>query len=191
MGDPDLELSGRWAGFFCLPSWLFFLLRFLFFCVIKFIFRFQWPEGVKWELGCAVFWLGKWDLGHWESQIKTLNGTEICGNNRLGNKIWAKFGVRSPGPPIGEVTTRSHWLNIYHPIFKFHIKSDFAQWNLLLSSHFYRQPFNKPGMRRFSFNVILLNAVQTVCQSKRKLTHSANFWWVKRYSVALPLLLSQ
>ncbi len=24
------------------------------------------PEGVKWELGFALFWLEKWDFMHWE-----------------------------------------------------------------------------------------------------------------------------
>ena len=24
------------------------------------------PEGVKWELGFAYFWLGKWDFMHWD-----------------------------------------------------------------------------------------------------------------------------
>jgi hypothetical protein len=24
------------------------------------------PEGVKWELGFAHFWVGKWDFMHWD-----------------------------------------------------------------------------------------------------------------------------
>jgi hypothetical protein len=24
------------------------------------------PEGVKWELGFAYFWVGKWDFMHWD-----------------------------------------------------------------------------------------------------------------------------
>jgi hypothetical protein len=41
------------------------------------------PEGVKWELGFANFWLGKWDFMHWDwdsSTKKTIengNGTKI------------------------------------------------------------------------------------------------------------------
>jgi hypothetical protein len=28
------------------------------------------PEGVKWELGFAYFWVGKWDFMHWDSSAK-------------------------------------------------------------------------------------------------------------------------
>jgi len=52
------------------------------------------------------FSLGKWDLGHWDWGLVTGNGNhrqknnrtvtgifKIWKNNRLGNGIWAKFGL--------------------------------------------------------------------------------------------------
>ena len=32
------------------------------------------PEGVKWELGFAPFWLGKWDFTHWDWDSSTKKG---------------------------------------------------------------------------------------------------------------------
>jgi len=58
----------------------------------------------NWDLG--KFSLGKWDLGHWDWDLVTGNGNhrqknnrtgteifKIWKNNRLGNGIWAKFGL--------------------------------------------------------------------------------------------------
>ena len=28
------------------------------------------PEGVKWEMGFAYFWVGKWDFMHWDLSAK-------------------------------------------------------------------------------------------------------------------------
>jgi hypothetical protein len=30
--------------------------------------RMEGPEGLKWELGFAYFWLGKWDFMHFHQQ---------------------------------------------------------------------------------------------------------------------------
>jgi len=66
------------------------------------------PEGVKWELGFGKIFTGKVgpDLGHWDWDLVTGNGNhrqknnrtatgifKIWKNNRLGNGIWAKFGL--------------------------------------------------------------------------------------------------
>ena len=58
------------------------------------------------ELGFGQILLGKWDLGRWDWDLVTGNGNrrqknnrtgtgifKIWKNNRLGNEIWAKFGL--------------------------------------------------------------------------------------------------
>jgi len=39
-------------------------------------------EGVKWELGFALFWAGKWDLLHWNWDSTTENGINNFENGK-------------------------------------------------------------------------------------------------------------
>ena len=48
-----------------------------------FLIVLEGPEGVKWELGFAYFWVGKWDFMHWDwvhqqkKPIENGNGIKI------------------------------------------------------------------------------------------------------------------
>ena len=45
-------------------------------CRIRFVNR-EGPEGVKWELGLAVFALGKWGSSHRDWDLVTGNGKKM------------------------------------------------------------------------------------------------------------------